>query len=392
MKKIMTVSLALAAATVLRADTSVTVTSVVQSEKDRSVAVTYTLTGGPAIITFAMTTNGVPVAQDDLRGAVGDVYCKVTDGTNRSFVWKPDNGAALAPKQMALACQVKAWSLSSPPDYAVFNLNDGTDVRFYETKGQFPIPFPSPAYKQQLLLMRRIPAAKVRWRMGALDAENGDHYTNEHPLHYVTLTKDFYIGVYEATDYQVNRFWSNAYDGGMRPCAGTNWPCYDQIRGKTYRWPKDKLDVDSTSIMGRIRAFFNNEWKFDLPTEAQWEFAARGGLSGNPYSNADVGNYAWRNNNSGSQRQEVGLKWPNNYGLYDVFGNVHECCRDFYGAFSGDEVTDPEGPTDETITTVVYKGGGYWDDWYQLRAARRSACERDKTGSYHGFRFCIPLE
>ena len=104
--------------------------------------------------------------------------------------------------------------------------------------------------------------------------------------------------------------------------------------------------------------------RYRLPTEAEWEYAARGGsLGANRYQtfdysgSKDIDDVAWYNRNSGSTTHLVGQKLPNELGLYDMSGNVWEWCQDWYGSYNGDSLTDPSGPA--SGTSRVLRGGSF---------------------------------
>lgn len=130
-------------------------------------------------------------------------------------------------------------------------------------------------------------------------------------------------------------------------------------------------------------------YRFDLPTEAQWEFAARGGrLSRNcRYSGGDeIDDVAWYNDNSGFASHPVGLKRPNELGLYDMSGNIREWCKDYYAQYRPSSVTNPAGP--ELGLERVQRGGGYDDVTALCRCAARDS--RDPAdGTSAGFRVAL---
>jgi formylglycine-generating enzyme required for sulfatase activity len=111
--------------------------------------------------------------------------------------------------------------------------------------------------------------------------------------------------------------------------------------------------------------------RYRLPTEAEWEYAARAGTTG-AYSFGDdadtLGRYAWYRDNSGGKTHPVGQKEPNAWGLYDMHGNVWEWVQDWYGRYSSSSVTDPVGPS--SGSPRVYRGGG----WGFVAEYCRSAC------------------
>ena len=196
--------------------------------------------------------------------------------------------------------------------------------------------------------------------------------------HTVTLSKAYYIGVFELTEGQYDRI--NAEVTSSSAVAQANIS-YDNLRGTSYgaTWPnKNDHRVDATSFFGKLRTKTGNGLIFDLPTEAQWEAAALWkGTTGNVTNDYYVGGYlnngvyctsasnyyglsevAWYAGNWGDEEgaHEVGLKAASTIGTYDMQGNVLEGCIDWQGKLASSYVIDPEG----TISNKyghVYRGG-----------------------------------
>ena len=130
--------------------------------------------------------------------------------------------------------------------------------------------------------------------------------------------------------------------------------------------------------------------KFSLPTEAQWEFAARGGTHSQGYLYAGSNNLndvAWQDGNSGSNTHPVGQKQPNELGLQDMSGNVWEWCQDWYDSYPDDAKTDPVGPSSGSYR--VFRGGGWGSDAQYCRVAYRNYCTPDYSSNYLGFRLVL---
>jgi formylglycine-generating enzyme required for sulfatase activity len=130
---------------------------------------------------------------------------------------------------------------------------------------------------------------------------------------------------------------------------------------------------------------------FRLPTEAEWEYAARGGKKGKGYKYAgsrNIGGVAWYFDNSGEKSHLVKSKSPNELGLYDMNGNVWEWCQDWYGGYSSDSQTNPTGPS--TASCRVLRGGGWNSTARFCRVSSRRRNEAYWRFSYDGFRLCLP--
>ncbi len=178
--------------------------------------------------------------------------------------------------------------------------------------------------------------------MGATAEQGNDAYYDEKPAHRVTLSS-FRIGKYEVTQKEWQAVMgSNPSDfkGDNRPveCVSCN-DCQEFIR---------KLN----NLTAR---------KFRLPTEAEWEFAARGGRKSRGYKYAGSNNIesvAWYDDNSSGETHDVGTKQPNELGLYDMSGNVWEWCQDWFGSYGSAPQTNPTGPSSGSNRV---RRGGSWD-------------------------------
>jgi formylglycine-generating enzyme required for sulfatase activity len=207
--------------------------------------------------------------------------------------------------------------------------------------------------------------------------------------HTVTLTKDYYIGVFEVTQAQYELVMgenpSLKSRGAMYPVDAVGWdkarggPAIEKIGPKGLPGPVPGLPF---TFLGRLSD--RTGLRFDLPTEAQWEYACRAGtttalnngknLTQAAGSDAGLDEVGWYDANAwhaGSQTHPVGLKKPNAWGLYDMHGNVWEWCLDFAGDYPKGAVTDPEGPGNDGAYQFVYRGGTwYWPPRFCRSAVR----------------------
>ena len=244
-------------------------------------------------------------------------------------------------------------------------------------------------YKTGKMVLRLVPAGT--FRMGTSAREKGGEYFGKvETPHDVTVTKPFYIGVFEVTQKQ----WRHVM-GGRSPAMfkGDTLPVeqvsYDNIRGTGTgsRWPAAD-EVDEDSFLGRLRK--TTSIRFDLPTEAQWEYACRAGTAtalgtGRNLSSAkecpemaEAGWYGFNPGKNGDGTAKVGSFLPNAWGIYDMHGNVAEWCLDWWqGALGTGAQTDPKGP--ETGTWRAIRGG-CWDGLVHLGHA--AACRSAARGSY----------
>ena len=215
------------------------------------------------------------------------------------------------------------------------------------------------------------------FKMGAQDENpNGANYDSEayggeSPVHNVTLS-DYYIGETEVTQ----ELWeavmgsnSSYFKDSTNPVEKVSWDdCQEfvkrlnELTGKTFR----------------------------LPTEAEWEYAARGGnkSKGYKYSGSNtIGDVAWYTSNSSAMTHPVGTKSPNELGLYDMTGNVWEWCSDWYGSYSSSAQSNPTGPS--TGSYRVLRGGSWFINAQGCRVSFRDYGNPDNRGYDYGFRLVL---
>lgn len=226
--------------------------------------------------------------------------------------------------------------------------------------------------------MKLVYVAPGSFQMGSTDS---DIFSDEKPVHRVTISKGYWIGKYEVTQ--------NEYQAimGHNPShfKGSNYPVESVSWNDAVKFCK-KLSTREQSN-GRLPSGYD----YRLPTEAEWEFAARGGTRsrGYKYSGSDdVDNVAWYNSNLDNKTHEVGTKSGNELGIYDMSGNVWEWCYDWYGSsYNNGTQADPAGPV--TGSYRVARGGCWGSDVRSCRSASRSAGSPVAAGDATGFRIAI---
>ena len=309
------------------------------------------------------------------------------------------------------------WVKGYRPKYVAIDLSGGTSATSYPIEYFEEIPGGawSDEYKTTKLVLRHIPAGS--FIMGGRDSDYpGAVNTN---LHMVTLTKDFYMGVFEVTQRQ----WELVM--GNRPSAVSNKTyyakrpvekvSYQDIRGasKGLNWP-NSTEVDAGSFIDALRkkSGFSG---FDLPTEAQWEYACRAGTEtalntgkdlssmSNSVEMLEAGQYweqsGWIENGykwsddvfgvatTNKATAYVGTFTPNAWGLYDMHGNVWELCLDVFSDTEVGEI-DPAGPNIDDERRVI-RGGSWRHPSWTCRSAHREYF-RNYTKMFNvGLRLCL---
>ena len=280
-----------------------------------------------------------------------------------------------------------------------------------------------PAYKTSKLVMRKIPAKNVTFGMGKIPGTMGVSGTGSIGSMTVTLTNDFYISVFEITEGQYKRMTAvNGTLGSSPTSTGDEYPVrslkYNDLRGDPVNWtdwPDDQHCVASGTAIAKLRANMPG-YLFDLPTEAQWEYACRAGTTNDLYIGyktvgGDTGFHtylaplAWYSSNSDSQPHLGGMKRPNALGLYDMLGNVCEHTRDLIAGsantsdkdppvLSG-EATEPYGMAEGTDArwSINVRGGGYsHGTGYCTVYSRRHNTYRSTGNSTQGLRLWLRAE
>ena len=192
----------------------------------------------------------------------------------------------------------------------------------------------------------------------------------------VTISTPFYLGVYEVTQVQWQTIMGNIpskFKGRHNPVEQVSWD-------------------DAQEFIRRLNAKEGHN-RYRLPTEAEWEHAARAGTSAE-YSFGDdesaLGQYAWYTDNAGQKTHPVGQKLPNPWGLYDMHGNVWEWVQDWYGEYPASSVPDPAGPSSGVYR--VDRGGCWLSTENPCRSASRGYFSADYRLPFIGFRLALSPE
>ena len=416
----------------------------------RRVDVNYTLAGDAAIVTVDFQTNYVEgtetkwasIGGRNYANLVGDVNHVVEPG-ERHVYWNPELSW---PNQVVpargLRAVVKAFPTNSPPDYLVIDLETGAKTWYADADTLPDGGLTNDVYRTDRLVMRRIPAAGVTWTMG--DDPNATYQpSTAASQHRVSFSSDYYMAVFELTFGQLVKVTGETYSSRqkflnedfkyVRPVSGVR---FGELRGGGigYDWPTNREgcvthDIDKsfngkTTILWDFRRVCG--LRLDLPTEAQWEYACRAGEPARLYDGNTVtaatsealsrlGRYK-RNGgygDNGSTEPDyatcstnvgtavVGSYVPNNWGLYDMLGNVREWCLDWAGpnnladySFTPNVAeTDPQGGVWPSPSRRIMRGGSYSSDSYICTSGYREQYAQG-TGSPSanvGCRFCWTL-
>lgn len=403
-------------------------------------AISYSLSGEPAVVTIDVLVGGVSAGAAARLCVTGDVNRLVQPGVHKAVLQTTGPLASVADKDVSVA--VRAWATNCPPDYLVLSLTNRNEAaRYYLTADDVPGGVSHARYKTSHLVMRKIPAANAEWRMGSPEMEvgrsgrlggDGTVYGNFEKAHYVRLTEDFYLGVYPVTYRQhvhaVGSFsfgmWQHPAYADYRtddmPLAPAQFVSlrswmHDNAKGCDANcsahikyWPRDGREIDAAgspkcersggTYTPYLRAWRDSTgFEFDLPTDAQWEFACRGGATAYESRYGELDDIAWYLFNSSNATHNccvphpVGLKKPNGYGLCDMTGNILELCLDFYADAenSGVAAVDPPGPTapiNDRNARRVSRGGTFDSPAELCRSAARKgiSCASVHNDSFSG--------
>ena len=207
-------------------------------------------------------------------------------------------------------------------------------------------------------------------------ADEPDRDADEGPQHEVTLTRGYYLGREEVTQRQWLAVMGANPSVFRQPAAGED-PLDRPV--ESVSWEDAMRFIDRLNALGLGR--------FRLPTEAEWEYAARAGTTTpHPWS-SDAHRYAWANSRSFARTHPVGRKPPNPWGLHDMHGNVWEWCSDWYGPYPAGPVVDPTGPA--TGRERVFRGGSWYDFPSVLRSANRHRHAPDGRYTAVGLRLAL---
>lgn len=410
----------------------------------RLVQVEYELAGvtDPVDVVFAVTADGVEIPSGTVQPLVRGRHVCLTKGGAYTASFDPvDLGlgtgkiknlkvsvTAVAADSTGAEVLYKIVNLESPydvtdvtraellnGDYGAVETDFGKIGEGFTTSAKNLVIWTgvtnNPAYKTTHLVMRKIPAKDVTYTISGSST--------------VTFTNDYYMGVFEVTQTQFKKVIGGFPDGSahetnalysaMRPADKIYYSSYMRGTSKGKTWPTGghetgHTNVDSNNFVSRLQQ--RTGLCFDLPTEARWDFAARGGTGAYLYSGKDTTDENARPlmraasiNNAGGTGDAnrncdlttgpniVGSYAPNAYGLYDVLGNVWELCLDYYDANFVPSGIDPVGPSTVNLLKRVLRGGAHNSTRMSCRSCYhsygRSSLDEGSYGKNVGYRLCL---
>ena len=230
--------------------------------------------------------------------------------------------------------------------------------------------------------MKLVLIPKGTFMMGSPESEK--RRDKNETQHDVTISKDYYLGVYEVTQAQYEKVMGknpSYFQGAVVGNENSDLPVENVSWDEAVKFCKKLSDLPEEKKAGR---------EYRLPTEAEWEYACRAG-SKTAYSFDDeeglLPEYGWFSRNSSHRTHTVGLLEPNAWGLYDMHGNVWEWCSDWYEEYPKGAVSDPTGPKEGSYR--VDRGGGFGLEAAYCRSGVRSRIDPSARRSILGFRLAL---
>jgi|LSQX01.3.fsa_nt_gb formylglycine-generating enzyme required for sulfatase activity len=215
---------------------------------------------------------------------------------------------------------------------------------------------------------------------GQFEMGSNDGNDNEKPVHRVNITHGYWLGKTEITQAQ----WRSVMGSDPGHFKGDNLPVENVSWEDCEKFCKKLTDREQKA--GRLP----NGYVYRLPTEAEWEYAARGGIKskGFEYAGGDnIDSFGWYYENSMDKTHPVGRKKPNELGLYDMSGSVYEWCYDKYGSYTSDDKTNPSGSLQSWC--YVYRGGSWYLGASYCRTTFRDCLRPLSFHAYLGLRVAL---
>lgn len=363
------------------------------------VKITYDLGDEPGIVLLDIQTNGVSIGDAKITHVVGDVNRRLEPGVGKTIWWSCSKDAPEV-DGTAISAVVTAYSLEAPPDVMVLDLVITNRITFCKSLEGLPDGgLANDIYRTGRLVMKKVPAKGVTFLSGKPGG------TGKYAPFLATFTYDYYLGIYPVTqgqqllvDGQAHSSNTSGDEASLRPVDNVSWVDLRYWTG----WPSiegvfthDNLQPTHNCILAKFRRF---GLPIDMPTSTEWEYACRAGSQvrfGNGTDDEDgMARMGWYNGNAGGTTHPVGLKESNEWGFYDMHGNVLEWCLDQYRSSS---------LSDRDVARTDYPGEAKASSNYSNCKARRggaynrpygeSASHWFIDGQYEsakcGYRICV---
>lgn len=320
------------------------VTNITAEQVGKNIVVSYDL-DKTATISVCYSTDGGKTYSSPMKQVTGDVGKNVSAG-HKSITWNVLNEVE------KLVCSNLVFMVTAGDGKNETYTKNGVTFEMVYVKGG-------------------------TFTMGATSEQESDVGKDEKPSHLVTLS-DYSIGKYEVTQELWQAVMGNnpsSFQGSKRPVERVSWD-------------------DCQIFINRLNSLFSSQLggkRFALPTEAQWEYAARGGKKSLGYKYAGGNNIdavAWYEDNGSISTHEVGMKYPNELGLYDMSGNVYEWCQDWYGSYSSSSQSNPTSLLSNSYARV-YRGGSWLNNARDCRILKRCFSVPSESSRYLGFRLVL---
>jgi formylglycine-generating enzyme required for sulfatase activity len=229
--------------------------------------------------------------------------------------------------------------------------------------------------------MKLVLIPKGTFMMGSPESE--EERRKDETQHEVTISKDYYLGVYEVTQTQYQKVMGknpSYFQGAVVGNENADLPVDNVSWNDAVVFCKKLSDLPEEKKAGRV---------YRLPTEAEWEYACRAGSkTAFSFGSSELlGDYAWFDKNSNYRTHPVSQKKPNAWGLYDMHGNVFEWCSDWYAEYPKGAVSDPAGP--KVSSDRVYRGGCWYYGVAVCRSAHRRRFDPSLRVILYGFRVAL---
>lgn len=348
------------------------------------VRIDYSLSGEDAIVTMDVKTNGVSIGGANIQYLVGHVNSLVATNGSCWILWdiaKSWPGHEVT--DSGVTVELRTWTKTMPPLYMSTWLACPSNASYYADASYVPGGVTNDIYKTEQMLFRFIPAKGETFRLGAAANEPG---AGAEDSHFVSLTKNYWMAVYEMTQRQNQRLVGamngpSAGDAARATCPAERQSSEYLAGGKYDVYGGNYDNFNSAGPVRQIRESLGIR-EVSFPTEAQWEFACRsgsdsayygsGGESSAVHRTNKVDRIAWYDGNSGGVSHPVGGKAPNAFSLYDMLGNVEEVVWDQFEEWQGyDSKIDP-------FRAYPIRGADYWG--WTVREYRGGSFDSAITG------------